>query len=492
MTPAAVNDSKTVDEDSATTTIDVLANDTDPDGGAKAIASATQPSNGTVVVAADGLSLSYRPGADYCNDPDPAPADTFTYTVNGGSSASVAVTVTCADDSPVAVDDTRALAEDSAVTTLDVLANDTDPDGGPKTIISATQPSNGTVVVAGDGLSLSYTPDPGYCNDPGTAPTDEFRYTVSGGDRAFVAITVSCVDDLPVAVNDAKTLDEDSPTSTLDVLANDTDPDGGTKTIASATQPSNGTVVVAADGLSLSYRPGAGYCNDPDPAPADTFTYTVNGGSSASVAVTVTCADDSPVAVDDTRTLAEDSPATTLDVLANDTDLDGGAKTIASATQPSNGTVVVAGDGLSLSYTPDPGYCNDPGTAPTDEFRYTLNGGDSAMVAVTVRCSGNAVPAAPRANVIRGTAGNDTINGTPGADVIICGAGDDIVNGGAGNDLIDCGAGNDRVDGGTGSDTVIGRGGHDRLLGSPGNDVLIGSLGQRHPERWLRQGPPAG
>ncbi len=122
-----------------------------------------------------------------------------------------------------------------------MLANDTDVDGGPKTIASATQPANGTVVVTGDGQSLTYEPDPNYCNDGG--PTDDFTYTLNGGSTATVSVTVTCVDDDPVAVDDAATVAEDSGATAIDVLANDTDVDGGPKTIASATQPANGTVV---------------------------------------------------------------------------------------------------------------------------------------------------------------------------------------------------------------------------------------------------------
>src|SRR5512134_1747490 len=155
------------------------------------------------------------------------PSDNFTYTLNGGSTANVRVTVTCADDAPVAVDDTATVAEDSAASPIDVLANDTDPDGGPKTIASVTQPDNGTVTVAGDNQSLSYTPDPNYCNNPGAAPTDDFTYTLNGGSTATVAVTVTCADDSPVAVDDTATVAEDSAASPIDVLANDTDPDGG-------------------------------------------------------------------------------------------------------------------------------------------------------------------------------------------------------------------------------------------------------------------------
>ena len=52
-----------------------------------------------------------------------------------------------------------------------------------------------------------------------------------------------------------------------------------------------------------------------------------------------------PTAVDDAATVAEDSGATAIDVLANDTDPDGGAKTIGSASDPANGTVVITGGG---------------------------------------------------------------------------------------------------------------------------------------------------
>ncbi len=93
-----------------------------------------------MAITGGGTGLTYQPDADYCNDPGADPSDNFTYTLNGGSTATVAVTVTCVDDDPVAVDDAATVAEDSGATAIDVLANDTDPDGGPKTIASAIRP----------------------------------------------------------------------------------------------------------------------------------------------------------------------------------------------------------------------------------------------------------------------------------------------------------------------------------------------------------------
>ena len=89
----------------------------------------------------------------------------------------------------------------------------------------------------------------------------------------------------------------------------------------------------------------------------------------------MTCVDGPPVAVDDTASVEEGAGATAIDVLANDTDIDGGPKQIESVTQPANGTVVITGGGTGLTYEPNANYCNKPpGTTP-DSFTYTLNGG---------------------------------------------------------------------------------------------------------------------
>jgi VCBS repeat-containing protein len=362
--PVAENDTATTDEDTPTD-IAVLANDTDDDGDPLTIASVSNPAHGSAVVASG--KVNYTPNANY-NGPD-----SFSYTVsdgNGGTdTATVSITVTSVDDAPVAEDDSATTPEDTAVS-IDVLANDTDGgDGGTMTIESVTQPQNGTVTITGGGSGLTYEPDENYCNDG--SPTDDFTYTLNGGSEAKVSVTVTCVEDDPVAVNDNKTVAEDDPATTIDVLANDTDPDGGTMTIESVTQPQNGTVEITNNGSDLTYKPNADYCNGG--SPTDNFTYTLShGGSTATVSVKVTCVDDAPVAVNDSASVLEDAAATNVPVLTNDTDIDGGPKTISSASDPANGTVVVTGGGSGLTYKPDPNYCNDPGDAPDDTFTYTL------------------------------------------------------------------------------------------------------------------------
>ena len=167
---------------------------------------------------------------------------------------------------------------------------------------------------------------------------------------------MTCVDDPPVAVDDAATVVEDDPATTIDVLANDTDVDGGP--IADR----HGDPAGQRDGGDHQRRDRADLSAGPEllqrPSPAttpDTFTYTLApGGSTATVTVTVTCVDDAPGGRRrhrrrSSRTIA----ATAIDVLANDTDVDGGPITIDTVTQPANGTVVITGGGTELTYQPD-------------------------------------------------------------------------------------------------------------------------------------------
>ena len=282
------------------------------------------------------------------------------------------MTVTPVNDAPVAADDTATTAEDTP-TTITVLGNDSDVDGDTLSVTSASDPANGSVVINPDG-TIAYTPDADFTG------TDTFTYTISDGnggtDTATVTVTVTPVNDAPVAADDSVSTPEDTPT-TITVLGNDSDADGDTLSVTSATDPANGTVVINPDGT-------IGYTPDADFTGTDTFTYTIsdgNGGTdTATVTVTVTPVNDAPVAVDDTATTAEDTP-TTITVLGNDSDVDGDTLSVTSASDPANGSVVINPDG-TIGYTPDADFTG------TDTFTYTIsdgNGGtDTATVTITV------------------------------------------------------------------------------------------------------------
>ena len=230
----------------------MLANDTDTDGGAMTIASASDPANGTVVLTGGSpgahTGLTYEPDPNYCKTARATP-DTFTYALNGGSTATVSVTVTCVDDAPAAVDDVATVPEDSAATPLDVLANDSDSTADAMTIASASDPANGAVVLTG-GLpgartGLTYQPD------------SELLQQTRRGRRRTRSRTRSTAARRPPSRSRSRAATTRRRRSTtarrsvrtrragaIDVLANDTDTDGGPMTIASASHPANGAVVL--------------------------------------------------------------------------------------------------------------------------------------------------------------------------------------------------------------------------------------------------------
>jgi len=394
--PVAVDDAITVQREiDLPAALDVLANDTDTDGGPIQIESITQPVNGSVQIVDSGSRLSYEPSRQYCNDSGP-----FTYTLNGGSTATVNVTVLCGDSPPVAFDDDISVIRGAGPSLLDVLANDRNPDGGPIRIESVGHPRNGSVQIVDSGSRLAYEPDRNLCNDSGP-----FTYTLNGGSTATISVRVICesrpIDQTPVAVDDSASVSQNAEPTSIDVLANDTDPDGGPMVVESVTQAANGTVEITGSGSGLAYAPSPDYCNDGGDAqgdqrsgPPETFSYTLNGGSTATVTVGVTCelaVDEAPVAADDAASMPEDAEPTSIDVLANDTDPDGGPMVVESVTQAANGTVEITGSGSGLTYAPNPGYCSDPGSP--DTFTYTLNRGSTATVEVTVTCADEPPPA---------------------------------------------------------------------------------------------------
>ena len=307
------------------------------------------------------------------------------------------ISVFSPDMPPVAVDDTATVTEDDPATTIDVLISDTDVDGGPKGIGSVSQPSQGTVAITNSGADLTYQPDLDYCNDG--MPTDDFTYTLTPGDStATVRVTVTCVNDPPSFVKGPdQVVDEDAGAQAVQNWATNISAgpaNESAQTVSFTVLHNNSPLFSVPPSLdatgALNYTPA--------PNAYGTATVTVqlkddggteNGGNDTSdpetFTITVNPVDDPPVAVDDAAKVSEDDPATTIDVRVNDTDVDGGPKSINSVSQPSQGTVAITNSGADLTYQPDPDYCNDG--MPTDDFTYTLTPGDStATVRVTVTC----------------------------------------------------------------------------------------------------------
>jgi hypothetical protein len=272
--PVANGDTATVAEDSGPSTIDVLANDTDPDGNALTVVATTQGTKGQVAIAGGGTAVSYRPNANATG------SDTFTYTIGDGEGrfavGTVSVLITAVNDAPVAADDVATVAEDSGANMIDVRLNDTDIDGGTLRVIATTDGAKGTVEIPGDGPWVLYTPN------TDANGSDSFTYAVSDGnggtDTATVAVTITPVNDPPDAVDDGiptpiRIARGSGPVS-IGVLGNDTTgpDDAEILQITSVTQGSQGTVAIEAGGLTLTYDP-AGQTTG-----LDVFTYTISDG----------------------------------------------------------------------------------------------------------------------------------------------------------------------------------------------------------------------
>ncbi|ELB2938435.1 tandem-95 repeat protein, partial [Vibrio alginolyticus] len=364
--PVATNDTAITDEDTPVT-IDVLPNDTDIDGDTLSIQSASVPETQGTVEIVDG-KLVFTPAENFHGDAE------ITYTVTDGSltdQATVNVTVNAVNDTPVVESNIadQTLAEDFTPYSIDLNTAFSDVDNVDGELSFSVSGNNNVLVSIENGIAtISPTADWNGSEALAFTATDPSGESVS----QTVNFTVAPVADI---VADNATVVEDTPTI-IKVLGNDTfEGDDKLVSLDSNNGPANGTVSVNPDG-SVTYTPNDNYHG------ADSFTYIVTSGGvseSTTVNVDVTPVNDAPVANDDTATTQEDT-AVTIDVLPNDTDIDGDKLSIDSASVPSDQGTVEIVDG-KLVFTPAENFHGDA------EITYTVTDGsltDQATVNVTV------------------------------------------------------------------------------------------------------------
>ena len=353
--PKATNDGFSGPEDIAITGT-VALNDSDPEGNTLTFTRLTDPSRGTLSFNADG-TFTYMPAPDFNG------IDKFTYQTcdpfGACDQAEVILTVNPVNDPPFALADTYQTAEDVPlnIQAAGILINDSDPEGDPIIPTLQDKTTKGNIFVNQDG-SFTYNPD---LNATGQ---DQFTYLVNDGtltsNVAVVSITITAVNDPPVALDDTFTTTEDVAVAGT-VSTNDSDPENDVLTFTKLSDPQHGTLVFNTDG-TFTYTPNQNATGQ------DSFTYSANDGTLTSnvavVTITVTAVNDPPVALDDTFSTAEDVAGAGT-VSTNDSDPENDVLTFTKLTDPLHGSLVFKTDG-SFTYTPEKDYNG------TDKFTYKV------------------------------------------------------------------------------------------------------------------------
>ena len=216
---------------------------------------------------------------------------------------------------PVAVSDSATVLEEGNIT-FDIRSNDTDADTATASlsVTNLSTPANGTVNNDGNGM-ITYT------HNGSETTSDTFTYTINddagGSDTGTVTMTVTPVNDKPIATADSGTVAENGST-TFDIRANDSDAETplASLTVTNLSVPDNGTVVSNNNGIVT-------YTHDGSETTSDSFTYTINDGivdsNIVTVSMTITAVNNLPIATADNGTVAEGT-SIILSIALNDTD----------------------------------------------------------------------------------------------------------------------------------------------------------------------------
>ena len=329
--------------------------------------------HGSVAMNPDG-SFVYTPEADFYG------RDSFTYTIDNGqgatATATVTMTVNSVNDLPVATPNVATTTEDTPVVlnAADLLAGAYDPEGDSLSLHGVGNATHGTALIDADG-NIVFTPEANFSGEA------SFEYSVSDGNgglaSSVVTVSVTAVNDAPVAADDAFSVGEDAALllSTADLLGNDGDPDGDALSVVSVQNAVNGSVGVEADGR-IRFTPDADFHGTAG------FDYTITDGSglvsTAHADVTVAAVNDLPLAGADMFVAQEDSALVIrpAQLLGNDSDIDGDILQVHSVSDASHGSVMIDGAG-NVVFTAEANFYGEAG------FSYTIDDGNGGYATAT-------------------------------------------------------------------------------------------------------------
>ena len=340
--PEASDDQFTIAEDSSATQLNVLANDSDADGDTITLFNVNSTLGSASII---NGQIEYTPPANFFGQ------TVLTYSITDGyengspgekdSTASVTIIVTPVNDAPVANADLATINEDAIALLIDVLANDSDIDDD-SLILSEVSVDSGTALIIEN--QIQYTPA---LNANGVATvTYSIKDAQDANATSTLSITILPINDAPVVTADTATMDEDAAPITIDVLANDSDVDGDNLVISTASADV-GTATILNN--QIQYTPAA----NANGVATVIYTASDNDGGTASstLAITINPINDAPVATADTATMDEDAAPITINVLANDSDVDGDSL-ILSEVSADSGTALIVDN--QIQYTPAP------------------------------------------------------------------------------------------------------------------------------------------
>lgn len=361
--PATTHQTLTLAEDAA---LEGTLSATDTNNDPLTFSLVAPPKHGVANVSASG-SFTYTPAANFNG------SDSFTFKANDGQVDSaegvVALTVSPVNDAPVAPDGTLTTEEDIPGAGQ-LTASDLDGDSLTYTIVR--NGSKGEVVIS-DAASGMFTYAP-KSNENGQ---DSFVYRVSDGvltADATVTVTITLVNDAPVAIDGALATEEE--TSASGQLTA-TDPEGDSLTYSMVTNGAKGTAKITnASTGTFTYVPAQNENGQ------DSFVYRVSDGklsSEAKVVVNITAVNDAPFAENDMQVTPED---TLVSGRFLGSDLDGDRLSYSIITNGNKGKAAIVESAIGLfTYTPS---ANENGA---DTIVYQVSDGvltAQASVSVTI------------------------------------------------------------------------------------------------------------
>lgn len=345
--PVAANDSYSVVEGGTLDTNagnGVLTNDADANSNETLISILVNTTTeGSLSLNSDGSFIYVHNGGEVVSD-------SFTYRANDGNENSTIATVTFTitpvnDPAVIDGDDNGDTGEDGVVLiTGTVTVSDVDSDNS---FVAQTDTVGdyglfSLTIGGGWSYSLSNSDIRVQSLTEGETVTDSFTISSSDGTTQTVVITITGQNDMPIANDDTATVTEDSTNNVLSVMSNDTDVDGDDISLVSAVADVGNVTI---NNGNLLFTPPHDFNG------TATITYIITDGSAqdqGEVDVTVNPVNDAPIAKNDTAITEMNLPIS-LNVLGNDTDIEGDTLSI-SAASSDTGQVSITAD--TLTYVP--------------------------------------------------------------------------------------------------------------------------------------------